>query len=289
MPYEEGPSMGALPFIPRRTFQHSVFHVQSRKQHQHPPCLLTDQASAHTAWHAQAAAARRSHATANAQHARRASRHPRRRLASISRLFGRRRQVSPVRLRSSVESRTLRRCWGSAASQCRGTTPPTDTLMTRRKILSSRSEARMRRGCGMREGSTISPSVTTDRCAEREVDVTDEQLVYHGLTSLSQGATLTDDLSPLDSESASNPLSDPSFAPFFQVLATSKHVSVAPAIGDALLECFFCYSSPLYNVVQRSIFLRERQSVTVLRSNPPRGYGVGWRVLLRLFTHEPLR
>lgn len=104
------------------------------------------------------------------------------------------------------------------------------------------------------------------------------QLVYHGLTSLAQGSTLSDDPQPpiLDGSSSrsahetnanantnantdANSLIEPSFAPFFQALAASKHVSVAPEIGNALLDCFFCYSSPLYNVVQRSIFLRTQR------------------------------
>jgi hypothetical protein len=100
------------------------------------------------------------------------------------------------------------------------------------------------------------------------------QLVYHGLTSLAQGSTLSDDPQPpildaplsrndhdpnANANANANSLIEPSFAPFFQVLAASKHVSVAPEIGNALLDCFFCYSSPLYNVVQRSIFLRTHR------------------------------
>ncbi len=44
-------------------------------------------------------------------------------------------------------------------------------------------------------------------------------------------------------------------APIFQALAASKHISVAPKLGDALLEAYFCYQ--VFNIIQRSTFLRD--------------------------------
>ena len=86
-------------------------------------------------------------------------------------------------------------------------------------------------------------------------------MVYYGLTSLSQnGAPLGDTYLPItEPEAPSHPpptdLTGPAFAPLFQALATSKHVSVAPELGDALLACYF--SMQISNLVQRSIFLRD--------------------------------
>lgn len=50
-------------------------------------------------------------------------------------------------------------------------------------------------------------------------------------------------------------MTEPEFAPMFQALASSRHISVAPALGDALLETFFCYQ--VFNIIQRSTFLRD--------------------------------
>lgn len=50
-------------------------------------------------------------------------------------------------------------------------------------------------------------------------------------------------------------MTDPAFAPIFQALAASKHISVAPKLGDALLEAYFCYQ--VFNIIQRSTFLRD--------------------------------
>jgi hypothetical protein len=85
-----------------------------------------------------------------------------------------------------------------------------------------------------------------------------QQIVYHGVTSLSQGADQPDD----DPMSTAPPPSgdgrvDPSFVPFFQALAASKHITVAPEIGDALLDCYFCYSAPVFNWVTKTVFLRD--------------------------------
>jgi hypothetical protein len=40
-------------------------------------------------------------------------------------------------------------------------------------------------------------------------------------------------------------------------MASSRHITVAPDIGNALLECFFCYSASSYCIVAKSTFLRD--------------------------------
>lgn len=50
-------------------------------------------------------------------------------------------------------------------------------------------------------------------------------------------------------------LTDPALAPIFQALAASNHVSVAPKLGDALLDAYFCYQ--VFNIIQRSTFIRD--------------------------------
>ena len=54
---------------------------------------------------------------------------------------------------------------------------------------------------------------------------------------------------------ASAGMTDPAFAPLFQALAVSKHISVAPELGKALLDCFFCYQ--VMAILDRSTFLRD--------------------------------
>jgi hypothetical protein len=50
-------------------------------------------------------------------------------------------------------------------------------------------------------------------------------------------------------------MTNSSFAPIFQGLAISKHIFVAPELGDALLNAYFCYQ--VFNIIQRSTFLRD--------------------------------
>ncbi len=50
-------------------------------------------------------------------------------------------------------------------------------------------------------------------------------------------------------------MTDPALAPFFQALASAKHISVSPELGDALLNAYF--SSQVFNIIQRSTFLRD--------------------------------
>jgi hypothetical protein len=51
------------------------------------------------------------------------------------------------------------------------------------------------------------------------------------------------------------PTSNPVFVPIFEALASSKHVSVAPELGKALLDLYFCYQ--VLHVVDRSTFLQD--------------------------------
>ncbi|GFZ45479.1 hypothetical protein JCM24511_03205 [Saitozyma sp. JCM 24511] len=81
-------------------------------------------------------------------------------------------------------------------------------------------------------------------------------IVYHGLTSLTQEPDLGD-RQPQLAASGSDDLVDPVYAPFFQAMASSRHITVAPDIGNALLECFFCYSASSYCIVAKSTFLRD--------------------------------
>ncbi|KAL1413689.1 hypothetical protein Q8F55_001469 [Vanrija albida] len=85
-------------------------------------------------------------------------------------------------------------------------------------------------------------------------------IVYHGLTSLTHPETEgpEDDHRPTEVPGVTaDGLGDPAFAPIFQALATSKHVSVSPEIGDALLEVHFCYSAPVFCVVTKQQFMRD--------------------------------
>ena len=81
------------------------------------------------------------------------------------------------------------------------------------------------------------------------------QVIYHGLTSLEQAEDMTD----LDSTSHTAPASagmlDPNFAVLFQALAVAKHISVAPELGKALIDCYFGYQ--VTGILDRSIFLRD--------------------------------
>lgn len=80
--------------------------------------------------------------------------------------------------------------------------------------------------------------------------------MYHGLTGWSEGPQYVQ-ASPGTSASASAipGFADPTFAPFFQALASHKHISVAPDLGDALLQCFFSYQ--IFETLHQPIFLRD--------------------------------
>ncbi|QKX60436.1 uncharacterized protein TRUGW13939_07581 [Talaromyces rugulosus] len=80
-------------------------------------------------------------------------------------------------------------------------------------------------------------------------------VMYHGLTSWSQGPNIPNSSLPPQTTSPSHEMTDPTFAPILQALATSKHISVAPRLGDALLEAYFCYQ--VFNIIQKSVFMRD--------------------------------
>jgi hypothetical protein len=48
---------------------------------------------------------------------------------------------------------------------------------------------------------------------------------------------------------------DPTFAPFFQAMASHKHISVAADIGDAMLHCFFNYQ--VFETIHQPLFTRD--------------------------------
>ena len=50
-------------------------------------------------------------------------------------------------------------------------------------------------------------------------------------------------------------LTAPDLAPIYQALATSKHISVAPNLGDALLSAYFCYQ--VLEITHQASFLRD--------------------------------
>lgn len=93
------------------------------------------------------------------------------------------------------------------------------------------------------------------------------QITYHGVTGWDAGQ----DVHAPQSESVPNSdFASPPFpiqhaaemsahnqalAPIFQALSASKHISVAPELGDALLNAFYSYQ--VFNVTQRASFLRD--------------------------------
>lgn len=110
-----------------------------------------------------------------------------------------------------------------------------------------------------RESEVVaSPSASSDYGGAKyrlTVDGTGN-VTYHGLTSWSQGPISATDLPVSQAPAApNNGMTDPSFAPLFQAIAASKHISVAPKLGDALLDTYFCYQ--VFNIIQRSAFLRD--------------------------------
>ena len=50
---------------------------------------------------------------------------------------------------------------------------------------------------------------------------------------------------------------EPGLLPLYQAFASSRHVTVDPHIGDALIECYFSHSAPIFNFVTKSLFLRD--------------------------------
>ena len=98
------------------------------------------------------------------------------------------------------------------------------------------------------------------------------QVTYHGLTGWDRGEDVaaTPSAHQLRHQSSHNPSTsqtlpmasqidsanhDLALAPIFQALASAKHISVAPELGDALLNAYFCYQ--LFEITHRSSFLRD--------------------------------
>ncbi|KAK8124555.1 fungal-specific transcription factor domain-containing protein [Apiospora kogelbergensis] len=85
-------------------------------------------------------------------------------------------------------------------------------------------------------------------------------VTYHGLTSWIRGPNVASEAPPQPQPQALSPIppgmtGDAQYARILQALATSKHISVAPRLGDALLEYYFCYS--VFNIIERSTFMRD--------------------------------
>jgi hypothetical protein len=101
------------------------------------------------------------------------------------------------------------------------------------------------------------------------------QITYHGITGWDPGQDvpssdwcLATSSSSQHSHTADFPLpahpfpslseslsQNQALAPIFQELATSKHISVAPELGDALLNAYHCYQ--VFEITSRASFLRD--------------------------------
>lgn len=109
---------------------------------------------------------------------------------------------------------------------------------------------------GIAHHMTHSPAETDDGAKYRLTVDASGNVTYHGLTSWIRGPNVASEAPP----QAPSPIlpgmaDDPQYARILQVLATSKHISVAPKMGDALLDYYFCYS--VFNIIDRSIFMRD--------------------------------
>ena len=92
-------------------------------------------------------------------------------------------------------------------------------------------------------------------------------MTYHGVTGLNQGQDVP--VSPSQSlghpgdavpvfpiRSFADTISqNQTLAPIFKALATSRHISVAPELGDALLNAFHCYE--VFEITDQASFLRD--------------------------------
>ncbi|KAK8138797.1 fungal-specific transcription factor domain-containing protein [Apiospora sp. TS-2023a] len=103
-----------------------------------------------------------------------------------------------------------------------------------------------------------SPAETDDGAKYRLTVDASGNVTYHGLTSWIRGPNVASEAPP---QASSSPIlspgmaDDPQYARILQALATSKHISVAPKMGDALLDYYFCYS--VFNIIDRSTFMRD--------------------------------
>ena len=90
------------------------------------------------------------------------------------------------------------------------------------------------------------------------------QVTYHGVTGWDQGEDLpissplvhVHDTTAVPLPSLADTVSqNEALAPIFQALATSKHISVAPELGDALLNSYHCWE--ILEITDRASFLRD--------------------------------
>ncbi|ORX35287.1 fungal-specific transcription factor domain-domain-containing protein [Kockovaella imperatae] len=96
---------------------------------------------------------------------------------------------------------------------------------------------------------------------------TDESgnITYHGVTALNSGPDVMVSPTLLATQGGGPAVPIPSLAesvsqnqalaPIFQALAASKHISVAPELGDALLSAFHCYE--VFEITEHAAFLRD--------------------------------
>ncbi|KAK8056456.1 fungal specific transcription factor [Apiospora rasikravindrae] len=81
-------------------------------------------------------------------------------------------------------------------------------------------------------------------------------VTYHGLTSWIRGPNVASEAPPQASLPIQPNMTDKlPYSRILQALAASKHISVAPKLGDALLDYYFCYS--VFNIIDRSVFMRD--------------------------------
>ncbi|KAK7989384.1 hypothetical protein PG989_009699 [Apiospora arundinis] len=101
-----------------------------------------------------------------------------------------------------------------------------------------------------------SPAETDDGAKYRLTVDASGNVTYHGLTSWIRGPNVASEAPPQMSSPIPPGMTDgPQYARILQALATSKHISVAPRLGDALLDYYFCYS--VFNIIERSTFMRD--------------------------------
>lgn len=93
--------------------------------------------------------------------------------------------------------------------------------------------------------------------------------IYHGETSMHEdGRASIHDL-PSAMTAASHDLAQSASTwPESQIrqLTRQRHKYATPADGESLMDAYFCWASPTYAVVNRSLFLRESPARQLLTS-----------------------
>ncbi|KAK8049385.1 hypothetical protein PG994_011115 [Apiospora phragmitis] len=117
---------------------------------------------------------------------------------------------------------------------------------------STPATAPLQRGAQMAD----SPAEADDGAKYRLTVDASGNVTYHGLTSWIRGPNVASEAPPQTSSPIPPGMTDdPQYARILQALATSKHISVDPKLGDALLDYYFCYS--VFNIIDRSTFMRD--------------------------------